>query len=274
MPELNIGNLCLGKSIEYQAENKKNSDGKITVKLMVSKSKKKVCYAEAKKDFVNLLFSFLTVPLGHVVKQNHNGSLSGCIVHLYKSVQDLDEQCLKSKYHKEMLVSPKLASNLSYENDLLEIEEASHPSYYFSTSEYLTHYLATDRSLIPSRFALSAPSLTVLGPKFQYKDGENGEGFITGEAMFTVTDSLVIRTISPILGLSILNELKVPFNDVEEQIVHVGKDEVSYYIQSFLTLYSTLTERNLWFPFCKSLNTLVQLQLCTEISNQTLFPSL
>ncbi|KAF3454605.1 hypothetical protein FNV43_RR05053 [Rhamnella rubrinervis] len=241
VPELNIGNLFLRKPIEYQAENKKNSEGKITVKLMVSKSKKKVCYAEAKKDFVNLLFSFLTVPLGHIAKQNCKGSLSGCIVDLYKSVHDLDEQYLKSNYHKEMLVSPKLASNMSYKNDLLGIEEASDPSYYFYTIDFDVFCLATDRSLIPSRYASSATSLTVLGPKFQYNDGENDEGFITGQAMFTVTDSLIIRPISPILVLSILNELKVPFNDIEEQIVHVGKDEALRLLQTCFVSESALT---------------------------------
>ncbi|GMN26799.1 hypothetical protein TIFTF001_001447 [Ficus carica] len=41
----------------------------ISVKLMVSKSKKKVCYAEASVEFVSLLFNFLTVPLAHTVKQ-------------------------------------------------------------------------------------------------------------------------------------------------------------------------------------------------------------
>nr|XP_024926476.2 uncharacterized protein LOC107410960 [Ziziphus jujuba var. spinosa] len=128
---LDTGNFVQGKPVEYQMEDKKNiRNGKISIKLMVSKSKKKVCYAEAKKDFVNLLLSFLTIPLGHFLKQKCSSSLNGCIDHLYKSVQDLDEQRLKSNYHKEMLVSPKLASGIGYENDLLGIEEASHPPYY------------------------------------------------------------------------------------------------------------------------------------------------
>ena len=38
---------------------------------MVSKSKKKVCYAEA-KDFVNLLLSFLSLPLGFVARSLYN----------------------------------------------------------------------------------------------------------------------------------------------------------------------------------------------------------
>ncbi|KAM5583409.1 hypothetical protein ABKV19_003355 [Rosa sericea] len=41
---------------------------KISVKLMVSKSRKMVCFAEAGEDFVNLLFSFLTLPLGFILK--------------------------------------------------------------------------------------------------------------------------------------------------------------------------------------------------------------
>ncbi|KAH7542324.1 hypothetical protein FEM48_Zijuj02G0061500 [Ziziphus jujuba var. spinosa] len=175
--ELNAGNFDQGKPVEQKMEDEKNiRDGKITIKLMVSKSKKKVCYAGAKKDFVNLLFSFLTIPLGHFMKQKCSTSLNGCIDHLYKSVQDLDEQCLKSNYHKEMLVSPKLASGIGYENDLLEIEEASHPTYFFDNRTYRS-YLTSDKSLIPS-------------------------------------------------GLSIINDLKVPFNDIEEQTVLVGKEEV------------------------------------------------
>ncbi|XP_048420300.1 uncharacterized protein LOC103929820, partial [Pyrus x bretschneideri] len=68
---------------------------KISIKLIVSKSKKKVYYAEVGEDFVNLLFSFLTLPLGFVVKQMQHNSLKGCIDQLYRSVEDLDEQFLK-----------------------------------------------------------------------------------------------------------------------------------------------------------------------------------
>lgn len=42
-----------------------------------------------------------------------------------------------------------------------------------------------------------------------------------------MTDDLIITPVSPILGLSILNELKVPFSDIEERTVRVGKEEVN-----------------------------------------------
>ncbi|PQQ07152.1 uncharacterized protein Pyn_13671 [Prunus yedoensis var. nudiflora] len=65
---------------------------KIVVKLTVSVSKDIVCYAEAAgEDFANLLLSFLTVPLGFIVKRMRDASFKGCIYQLHKCVKDLDE---------------------------------------------------------------------------------------------------------------------------------------------------------------------------------------
>ncbi|XP_048324612.2 uncharacterized protein LOC107413220 [Ziziphus jujuba] len=223
-------------------EDEKNvQDGKITIKLMVSKSKKKVCFAEAKKDFVNLLFSFLTIPPGHFVKQKCSNSLNGCIDHLYRSVQDLDKQCLKSNYHKEMLVSPKLASSIGYENDLLGIKEATHPPYYFAYV-HSNSYFTSDKHLIPSDNNTMITELKVVDPK---SHNEDGGGFITGQAIFTMTSSLIIRPMSPFLGLSILNDLKVPFDDIEEQIVLVGKEEISLKLFIYVLIFLALFEKAL-----------------------------
>ncbi|PQP98242.1 uncharacterized protein Pyn_15966 [Prunus yedoensis var. nudiflora] len=76
-----------------------------------------VCYAEAGEEFVNLLFSSLTLPLGFIVKQMQDNSMKGWIGQLYKSVQDLDERCLKSNNHKKMLVSPKLLPGFGYKKE-------------------------------------------------------------------------------------------------------------------------------------------------------------
>lgn len=54
-----------------------NDETNISLKLIVSKSKKVVCYAETGEDFVNLLFSFLVLPLGFLLKQMRFGTLKG-----------------------------------------------------------------------------------------------------------------------------------------------------------------------------------------------------
>lgn len=203
----------------------------ITLKLMVSKSKRMVCYAEAERDFVNLLFSFLTVPLGYLVENMRSaGSLNGCIDKLYKSVDDLDERCFISNDYREILVSPRLAFGFGYKHDLLDVREASQPLFYYAYSyqPFYKDMLTTTKSLTHSYN--NVVSLTVIDPKSHKYVDESDGGFLTGPAMFIVTDNLIVTPISSIFSLSILNELKVPFSDIEEKVVHVGKEEVSYHL--------------------------------------------
>ncbi|KAM0996087.1 hypothetical protein ACFX13_006201 [Malus domestica] len=206
----------------------------ISIKLIISKSKNIVCYAEAGEDFVNLLFSFLTLPLGFVAKQIQDGSLKGCIDQLYRSVQDLDAQHLKSNHHKEMLVNPKLAPGFCY-NSLLGIEVAS---YY-----YLNRRLTTDSSLIPSN---SSSESFKIEPTNRVS---SAGGFLKGPAFFTVADNLVIRPISTIFELSVLDKLNVPFTDIEKRVVLMGKKEALSLLVASFASDSALTNAFISEPY-------------------------
>lgn len=231
VPEMGDEDFDQGSCIKFKMEDPtSNKVGKIDIKLIVSRSKKMVCYAEASEDFVDLLFSFLTVPLGYIVKKMHgNTSKGSCLNHLYSSIQELDAgQFLKSNEHKAMLVSPKLAPGFSYTNHPLAIEEHEHPPYYLVQAEsfYQSFRLISDESLLPPENMGRVSRLTVMDPKSSCKKATR-EGFMSGPAMFTVTDDLIITPISPISGLSLLKKLKVPFSDIKECVVNVGREEVS-----------------------------------------------
>lgn len=231
----------LSSSSIYRAEPKEeelpDQGGKFCLKLMVSKSKKMVCYAEAKKDFVSLVLSFLSIPLGFMARKLYDAdSFCGRIDVLYKSVEDLDGQFFKSN-HKEMLVNPRLAFGFSDKNDILGIKAATNPAYYYSFYTYCPSfhsiYLTTDSEPFSENWSHPQATLFVMD-----NDTKIGEGFFRGlNTMFIVTDSLMITPISTIRGLSILNELKVPFSDIEEQVVHVGKEEVSLFYTSVNVSY-------------------------------------
>ena len=231
VPELSEKGFEQGSFRRHKLEATSNQNGKIVLKLMISKSKQMVCYAEAGEDFVDLLFSFLAVPLGFIVKQMQGGNSKGCINHLYDSVQGLDaEQYLKSPEKKAILLSPKLAPGFSYENQLLGVEEDTHPAYYFYSRSGWDTMLASDKTLLPSNSSGTVSIVTIMDPKSHgshHKDKKSGQGFLKGPALFTVTDDLIITAISSISGLSVLSKLKVPFGDIEERTVHVGKNEVS-----------------------------------------------
>ncbi|BFG33993.1 hypothetical protein CerSpe_202670 [Prunus speciosa] len=225
-PRLRSTILNQGILNEYQmsGDSMDDQEGKISLKLVVSKSKKMVCYAEVGEDFVNLLFSFLTLPLGFIVKNMKDGSLKGCINHLYKTILDLDGQYMISNHHKEMLLNPKLVPAFCYQNSLIGIEETS---YYYEGRK-----LTTDRSHCSSE----SNKLKVLG-----SEDVNAQGFLKGPASFVVTDTLIVRPMSRIFELHVLKDLNVPVTDIENQIVHVGKKEALHLLLASFLCDSALT---------------------------------
>ncbi|KAK4855663.1 hypothetical protein QYF36_009543 [Acer negundo] len=241
-PELVKADFCCGRYTKSRMTPASNTCEGICLMLTISKSKNIVCYAEASEDFVDLLFSFLTVPFGYIMKEMCN-TFGGCISHLYKSVEKLDaEQFLKSCKHKEMLLSPKLAPDFSYENHPLSIEEDIHPPYYYELLGYYgcgnkIYELSSDK---PSTINVEYSTLTVMDPKSRFKEATSG-GFLMGPAKFTVTDDLIITPVSPIKCLSLLNKLEVSLNDVKECLVHVGYEEALKLLQASLVSESALT---------------------------------
>jgi len=213
--------------LEHQSER----NGETSVRLVVCKSKKVVCYAEASKDFVDLLFSFLTIPLGYLMNEKHGGQSKGCIHHLYDSVIDLDAtKNLKSNDIKEILLNPKIAPGYGYKNQPLGVKEAvDNQQYYYDWGSNSTFYsfgpvIRTEKK---SPHDPTLPLVTMMDPKSPYKEGTEGDGFLLDPAMFTVSDDLVVTPISPVAELSLLEKLKIPLNDIHVCEVQVGREEVS-----------------------------------------------
>ncbi|XP_031266189.1 uncharacterized protein LOC116124597 [Pistacia vera] len=216
-------NIYVKSTVE---EPESNVDGKIHVKLIVSKSKKMVCYAEASEEFVDLVSSFLTFPLGYIIKEMRSDFSMGSLTHLYNGVQDLNvEKYFKSNEHKEMLINPKLAPDFGYENHPLGIEEGLHPKYCYAEHSCYHSQLTSDGEIPCGSYARSS-ILTVKDPKSHFKEATRG-GFMAGPAMFTVTDNLIITPMSQVQSLCLLKELKVSISDIEERVVHVGREKVS-----------------------------------------------
>ncbi|KAL8531521.1 hypothetical protein ACS0TY_008206 [Phlomoides rotata] len=85
---------------------------------MLNKEKTKVLFAEAGSDFADVLLSFLTFPLGRIVKvlEKHYGDKApvlGSITSLYKGLANLDTLHFSTSAAKQMLLHPK---SLYYEN--------------------------------------------------------------------------------------------------------------------------------------------------------------
>ncbi|KAG1354209.1 putative DUF674 family protein [Cocos nucifera] len=101
------------------------SGKKITVKLLVDKEKWRVVFAESDKDFVDILFSFLTLPLGTIIRVLGKRSSLGCLDGLYESVENLDGQHLQTEACKTMLLQPISAAALRCEHLVLNVDETN-----------------------------------------------------------------------------------------------------------------------------------------------------
>lgn len=76
-------------------------------------NKKNVVWLQSGNDFVDLLYSFLTMPLGTIVRllDNHGGSrqrvVIGCLNNINKSVVDMIIDNFQTEACKQMLINPK-----------------------------------------------------------------------------------------------------------------------------------------------------------------------
>ncbi|KEH23103.1 MZB10.14 protein [Medicago truncatula] len=83
----------------------------VSVKILVDEVRNKVLFVQAGKDFVDVLLSFLTLPLGTIARlvsqeSNMENVCVGSLSLLYESVANLDKEKFRSAIEKELLVRP------------------------------------------------------------------------------------------------------------------------------------------------------------------------
>ncbi|XP_059650147.1 uncharacterized protein LOC132295901 [Cornus florida] len=206
----------------YRAMSTTKNDTKINLKIIIDKSNSRALYIEAKEDFVDLIGSFLTFPLGYVFEKFSCLSLRGCLGNLYKNIQDFDiEVFFKSEEMKSILVNPKLAHGLALDKQLIPNEEAAYPSYSTISS------LCNVSCVLPK----SNPEETIIG-----------NGFITRHSMFLVTDDFTIMPLSSFSGISFIDRLNIPLSDIIEKEVTMGEEEALRLLEAALVSKTTLTD--------------------------------
>ena len=88
-----------------------SSDTEITevkLKLIIDKRANKVLFAEAEKDFVDILFNLLYMPFGSVTRLLRDAGMVGCTGNLYQSIRNLSEALLTTNHNKVELLKPLL----------------------------------------------------------------------------------------------------------------------------------------------------------------------
>ncbi|KAJ9550877.1 hypothetical protein OSB04_014922 [Centaurea solstitialis] len=200
-PSESLVNPKHGSLIQHLTGNEKDTElTTMVLKLTLQKSTSKFLFAEANQDFVDFLFGFMEIPLGTLVGKLMNGSTSiDCFNNLFASISNTSVgECIKSEDLKDLLIQPQLVLKYVSENQIFPLNASK--SFESTSSQWLRRKLRDPR--------------------------DNGR-FLKATTKFMLTDDLVITPLSSIFGISMLNKLKVPIDDVEQHAVIIDIEKRS-----------------------------------------------
>ncbi|KAL3635474.1 hypothetical protein CASFOL_020021 [Castilleja foliolosa] len=201
----------------------KNSCKKIDLKVIVQKSTNKLLFAQANANFINSLFSLLTIPLGEVVCLMDGSSLFPNIDNLIKSMDRIEW------YFKSYSTKTRLIDISKY--NTLPFTEGERPKVYFYEGE------------CPNSDFMSF-SNNAGGPREEvyFCNFKRGKGsYVKRPGTYMVNDDLSVTPLCMLSSLSSLNALRIPFSDVTELVVNVGPEEVLNILKASLVSKSALS---------------------------------
>ncbi|XP_054784776.1 uncharacterized protein LOC129291448 isoform X2 [Prosopis cineraria] len=200
--KLNIQNFQTRPQPNLKISELQQKVRRMKLKVMISESKSRILFAQAERDFIDQILSFLTIPLAAAERLVQCNSGLGCIDNLYKSLANLDETSFFSSKVRDL--KDKLLNPLNSSNKII--------------NQLLPFYI------------LGAPSHTCC------------TGYVTSKTMFIVADDLSIKPYSLHAALTFLHEYsKDGGQDLGVRDVSVGVNEVLEILKAAMSSSSALT---------------------------------
>ncbi|ONK72302.1 uncharacterized protein A4U43_C04F17920 [Asparagus officinalis] len=229
----------------------------VTLKLVVDTKRNRVVFAESEKEFVDILFSFLTLPMGTIIRLLNKESSVGCMDKLYMSVENLDYKCLETVACKTMLLWPRSEAEILCE-DLVVNADVLMLLWPRSEAEILCEDLVVNADVLMPRRLYRCPTFgcfiknklyssfrgtpclcgKAMNQYFSWIKQENNAKnsvFLKEAATYVITDDLHVTRATTITTVSLLQNQGIEDADVlEERIVDVGRSEVLSLLKSLL----------------------------------------
>ncbi|VVB12888.1 unnamed protein product [Arabis nemorensis] len=222
---------------------------KVRLRLFVDEEKNKVVLAEASKDFVDVLFSLLTLPMGAIVRllEKHRESSKpitiGCFNNLYKSVVDMDIHNFETQASKEILLNPRSLSEVKCRKLKLDINPTDDLKFF--TCRNLCNLCSNfNTSLCKCGNLMNAEMPLSSQPRVSASLQNDANGvFVSGRCSYIITDDLNVAVSSTSL---VLNKLKsqgyVDVSKLGEKLVDVGFEEVLTLLECIFSSNAPLTD--------------------------------
>ncbi|XP_018443500.1 uncharacterized protein LOC108815371 [Raphanus sativus] len=225
-----------------------NSSVKFRLKLHIDENRNKVVLAEAEQDFVDVLLSLLTLPMGNVARllENHKtfpGVLQ-CYKNLNKSVADMDrslQNYVETEACKTMLMDLRSTKDIHRRRLKMDM------SYTYPTKFFMcpTHTGYSNFNSTRCRCGDLMTSQILVPEEEQVKEviGNNEDGvFVNCRSSFIITDELKVTSNSIGVLMKVLNDQGYAgFSDLKETLIDVGFEEVRTLLGCLFTSEAALT---------------------------------
>ncbi|CAN1269367.1 hypothetical protein LINPERPRIM_LOCUS13555 [Linum perenne] len=202
---------------------------KVTLKLLIDKKSNKVLFAEAGKEFVDFLFSILSLPLGTVIRLLSKDQMVGCLGNLYQSIEELGDTFIQQSTSKDIVLNPKVQSYTADTNLLLTGCDNSNGT---SATGKGNNRMNIEVTFVPK------PVVEGNGGGNQNSEG----GFVKGVVTYMVMDNLEVKPMSTISSITLLNKFNIQqVGALEEKVVELGMDEGLNLLKASLECKNVLT---------------------------------
>ncbi|CAN6349516.1 unnamed protein product [Urochloa humidicola] len=217
------------------------ASSKISLKLLVNAKTKKVLFAEAGKEFVDFVFSLLTLPIGAVAKLVSAGTMHGSVGRLYQSVELIGASYLQPGTDRSDLLQPKVLHPDARELLLLQGGAAAagggdgEPALarfrLFTCAGYCATATVEAKATCPqckqamsTEVAFVLPSAAAAAGSSASASDDSG-GYVKGVVTYMVTDGLEVTPMSAISSIAMINKFAGMDLELAEKFVTVGTDE-------------------------------------------------
>ncbi|CAL2267081.1 unnamed protein product [Prunus armeniaca] len=221
--------------------------GTVSLKLLVDTTRNKVLFAEAGKDFVDFLFTLLSLPAGTIIRLLSKEAMVGSLGKLYESVETLNDEYLQPNLKKDALLKPKepVAAGPNILGLLTDVKSDARKMIYMCSNSRNHGYVAEDpKAKCPNcNYSISTATTYVASPTAAVQTTYSSkEGYVKGLVTYMIMDDLEVKPMSTISGISLLNRFNVKDVGVlEEKVVDLGMNEGVKLLKGSLQSKSVLT---------------------------------
>ncbi|CAG7903692.1 unnamed protein product [Brassica rapa] len=220
------------------------------LKLLIDVRRNKVVLAETEQDFVDVLISLLTIPMGNIARllKSHTTVL-GCYKNLNKSVEDMDIGHFETEACKTMLTDLRSTKDIHRKRLKMNMSSTNPSKFFvcpsfFKSDSYGHSAYSNFKNTRCSCGALMTYQIQV--PEEEQVEkliGNKEDGvFVNCRSSFIVTDDLKVTSNSIGVLMKVLNDRGYAgFSDLQETLIDVGFEEVRSLLGCLLSSEAALT---------------------------------